>query len=96
MAAQVPEYAVHAALTALLLLSGKWAMAALNLPVLAFNARTLAMGQHTTDVTEIFRQLPRERRLRMFKLAAYMASFVFIVYRWAGVNLYKNKVLSTI
>ena len=80
-AVQVPEYAVHAALTLLLLLCGKWGVAALNLPVLAFNGRTLLMGQHTTDVTEIFRQLPRERRIRMFKLAAYMVSFIYIVYR---------------
>lgn len=80
---QVPEYAIQAALTAVLLLSGKWIMAAVNIPVLAFNIHSLVRGQHKTDVTEIFRQLPRERRIRMYKLAAYMVSFIFIIYRCA-------------
>ncbi len=43
--------------------------------VLSFDA------QHVVDVTEIFRELPREKKLRMIKLALYVFIFVVVIYK---------------
>ena len=79
--AQVPEYGIQAALVLAMLLSRRWVVLCIELPVLAYHVRTFALDNYKTDVTEIFRQLPRERRKRIVKLAIYMGGFVFIVYK---------------
>ena len=78
---QMPEYGIQAALVLAMLLSGRWVVLCFHLPVLAYHVRTFALNDYKTDVTEIFRQLPRERRKRIIKLAVYMGGFVFIVYK---------------
>ena len=42
---QLPEYACQAALTALLLLSGRWAYGGLHALVLAYHVRQVGIGQ---------------------------------------------------
>ena len=81
--AQMPEYGIQAALVLTMLLSRRWVVLLIHLPVLAYHVRTFALDAYKTDVTEIFRQLPRERRIRIIKLAIYMGGFVFIVYKCA-------------
>jgi len=80
---QIPEYGIQAALVLVMLLSRRWVVLLIHLPVLAYHVRTFALDAYKTDVTEIFRQLPRERRIRIIKLAIYMGGFVFIVYKCA-------------
>jgi hypothetical protein len=84
---QVPEYGIQAALVLAMLLSRKWVVLCIELPVLAYHVRTFALNDYKTDVTEIFRQLPRERRKRIIKLAIYMGGFVFIVYKCDSAGL---------
>ena len=79
----MPEYGIQAALVLVMLLSRRWVVLLIHLPVLAYHVRTFALDAYKTDVTEIFRQLPRERRIRIIKLAIYMGGFVFIVYKCA-------------
>lgn len=38
-------------------------------------------AQHVVDVTEIFRELPREKKLHMIKLALYVFIFVVVIYK---------------
>ena len=79
--AQLPEYGIQAALVLIMLLSRRWVVLLIHLPILAYHVRTFALNAYKTDVTEIFRQLPRERRIRIIKLGIYMGGFVFIVYK---------------
>ena len=39
------------------------------------------MGDATVDVTEVFKQAPAEKRRRAWRLAAYLVSFVYVIYR---------------
>ena len=43
--------------------------------------RTWQRGEAVVDVTEIFKQAPVEKRRRAWRLALYLLSFVFIIYR---------------
>ena len=84
--AQIPEYGIQAALVLIMLLSRRWVVLLIHLPILAYHVRTFALDAYKTDVTEIFRQLPRERRIRIIKLGIYMGGFVFIVYKCVPVT----------
>jgi hypothetical protein len=81
---QMPEYIAQAVITAMLLLTGKWvsglAMAALT----AWNVRTYLREEHRVDVTEVFRQIPREKNIRIAKLVFYLLGFVYFIYRRAA------------
>lgn len=78
---QVPEYATQSATAVLLLLSRAW------IPALAHGALSLKLwrgyraGDATVDVTEVFKQAPAEKRRRAWRLAAYLVSFVYVIYR---------------
>mmetsp|Transcript_41687 Transcript_41687/g.98906 ORF Transcript_41687/g.98906 Transcript_41687/m.98906 type:complete len:121 (-) Transcript_41687:616-978(-) len=60
----VPEYLVQALLSCLLLLSGKWFTGLVQLAVLGFHLRSYFRNEHFADVTEIFKQLPLQKKHR--------------------------------
>ena len=78
---QVPEYATQSATAALFLLARAW------VPALAHGALSFKLwrgyrsGDATVDVTEVFKQAPAEKRRRAWRLAAYLVSFVYVIYR---------------
>lgn len=43
--------------------------------------RGYRIGDATVDVTEVFKQAPSEKRRRAWRLAAYLVSFVYVIYR---------------
>ena len=78
---QVPEYVTQSATAALFLLARAW------VPALAHGALSFKLwrgyrsGDATVDVTEVFKQAPAEKRRRAWRLAAYLVSFVYVIYR---------------
>lgn len=77
----VPEFAGHAGLTVLLLFTGHWIMFLLNLPLLVYHARHYSRNTHLMDVTEIFKDLEAEKRLRLIKLGFYLSLFIVVIFR---------------
>ncbi|RKO99386.1 hypothetical protein CXG81DRAFT_30219 [Caulochytrium protostelioides] len=76
-----PEMAGHAFLTLLLLLNGSWWAFLLNAPLLAYHIQKVAKQRHMYDATEIFRTAPENKRECFMKLAFYLLSFFYYLYR---------------
>ena len=78
---QPVEYTLNAVLAAFLLVCGKWIAAAIHICISLWNLRTYLQRDHIVDVTEIFRQLPKQKMMRMVKLVIFLFAFVLIIYR---------------
>ncbi|KAK2463154.1 hypothetical protein APHAL10511_004809 [Amanita phalloides] len=77
----LPEYAVHAFLTLLFFLSGQWMAFLINLPLVVFNGYKVFGKAHMYDATEIFRTLPAHKKESFIRLAFYLMSFFYYLYR---------------
>lgn len=64
----LPEFVTQGILCLLHLISGHWFMFLVCLPYLFYNVKLYTGRRHLVDVTEIFNQLPREKKQRIFKL----------------------------
>jgi len=80
---QVPEYIAQGAITVLLLLTGKWVAGLLSLVLTAYHVRAYMKQEHVIDVTEVFRQIPRQKVIRIVKLIIYLVSFVYFIFRYS-------------
>ena len=80
---QPVEYTVNGVLAVFLTISGKWISAAVQIVVCLWNLRMYLQRDHIVDVTEIFRQLPKQKMTRMIKLVIFLFAFVLIIYRYA-------------
>lgn len=83
----MPEYAVQAAISALLLFTGNWALGIIQLALVVYHAKVLGNNKHVADVTEIFRQVAFRRKEYSIKLAFYILSFCWTVYRLIAVGV---------
>ena len=79
---QLPEYALQALLTGLLLLGGKWFALSLHAVMLAYNVRIYMRGDHSIDATDIFHKVGRQKNIRIGKLIFYLASLILLIYRY--------------
>ncbi|KAK9808104.1 hypothetical protein WJX73_006585 [Symbiochloris irregularis] len=77
----VPEFVAQSSFAALLILRFEWIAFPLHTALALWNARQYLKKRHKTDVTEIFRQLPREKNMRIAKLAFYLISFIYCIFR---------------
>ncbi|KAF8806516.1 cornichon [Phlegmacium glaucopus] len=77
----IPEYAAHAFLAFLFLVTGQWMALLWNLPLLAWNANKTMNKAHMYDATEIFRSLPGHQKEAYFKIGFYLLSFFYYLYR---------------
>jgi len=75
------EVAAQAALLGFYLLAGFWLLALLQLPITLFHARCYYRRELMMDVTEAFRELPREKRQRLVKLGYYLLCLLFVILR---------------
>ncbi|KAK3131536.1 hypothetical protein QOZ80_6AG0507740 [Eleusine coracana subsp. coracana] len=66
----MPEFVLQALLSVLFLVSGHWAMFLLSVPMVYYNYTLYQRRQHLVDVTEIFNQLGREKKRRLFKIVS--------------------------
>lgn len=78
----VPESVAHAFLVLLFILSFQWTAFIINAPLLAYNVNKILITKtHTFDATEIFRTLPQHKKESFVKLAFYLLSFFYYLYR---------------
>lgn len=75
------EYAGQAVLTAALLLTGKWLTALLQGAMLLYLLHSYSTRQHLVDATDVFRQLPVQKKRRLIMFGAFLVFFVIITYR---------------
>jgi len=68
-------------MTALLLLTGNWTAVLWNVPLLAYHGWILHRHEHWYDPTEIFPQLTRKKIESFGKLAFFLLSFFYYMYR---------------
>nr|XP_018678492.1 PREDICTED: probable protein cornichon homolog 2 isoform X2 [Musa acuminata subsp. malaccensis] len=66
----VPEFVLQGSLCLLFLLSGHWLMFLFCVPNLYYNFRLYQRRQHLIDVTEVFNQINREKKRRLFKVVS--------------------------
>ncbi|CAD6340409.1 unnamed protein product [Miscanthus lutarioriparius] len=77
----MPEFVLQALLSVLFLLSGHWAMFLLSFPLVYYNYTLYQRRQHLVDVTEIFNQLGREKKRRLFKIVSLIV-LLFLSLFW--------------
>jgi len=77
----MPEFVLQALLSVLFLLSGHWVMFLLSLPLVYYNYTLYQRRQHLVDVTEIFNQLGREKKRRLFKIVSLIV-LLFLSLFW--------------
>eukprot|EP01112_Ceratiomyxa_fruticulosa_P009239 TRINITY_DN2406_c0_g1_i1.p1 TRINITY_DN2406_c0_g1~~TRINITY_DN2406_c0_g1_i1.p1 ORF type:complete len:152 (-),score=2.14 TRINITY_DN2406_c0_g1_i1:23-478(-) len=77
----LPEYILHTTLTIMLLLSGQWVDLLLNLPLLAWNVRSILRG-YKLDATKVFGTLSKNKQEGYVKLGYYVVLFFFFLYRF--------------
>jgi len=77
----MPEFVLQALLSVLFLLSGHWAMFLLSVPMVYYNYTLYQRRQHLVDVTEIFNQLGREKKRRLFKIVS-LVILLFLSLFW--------------
>lgn len=77
----IPEMVTHGVCCALFLLTGHWFMFLLTLPITIYNAMLYSKRRHLIDVTEVFRSIDVEKKLRIAKLAFYLFLFVIVIIR---------------
>ncbi|XP_027108138.1 protein cornichon homolog 4-like [Coffea eugenioides] len=64
----LPEFITQGVLCFLHLVTGHWMMFLLCLPYLYYDFKLYTERRHLVDVTEIFNQLPWEKKIRLYKL----------------------------
>ncbi|KAG8367924.1 hypothetical protein BUALT_Bualt16G0123300 [Buddleja alternifolia] len=84
----VPEYLLHGAFCILFLVTGHWFMFLLSLPPAYYNLKQYLSNQHRIDVTEVFRVLNFEKKVRIIKLAFYIVFFAIVFTRLALTTIY--------
>ncbi|XP_009607364.1 protein cornichon homolog 4-like [Nicotiana tomentosiformis] len=78
--AVVPEFVLHGVLCFLHLVTGHWLMFLICLPYLYYNIKVYADCSHLVDVTEIFNQLPWEKKIRLYKLGYLVILLAFSIF----------------
>ncbi|KAG2444850.1 hypothetical protein HXX76_001591 [Chlamydomonas incerta] len=76
------EYATQVVLVAVLLLGGKWFLAGLQAAMLVYLLHSWHVKQHTVDATDVFRQLPVQKKRRLIMFGSFLLFFVIITYRF--------------
>ncbi|CAA0842813.1 Protein cornichon homolog 1 [Striga hermonthica] len=79
----VLEYLLQGAFSILFLVTGHWIMFLLSLPPAYYNLKKYLARQHLIDVTEVFRVLNDEKKVRIVKLIFYIIFFVLTITRLA-------------
>lgn len=83
---QLPEYIAQGALAVLLLMGGKWIFGGFQMGLAAYHFRLFIKDDAYVDVTEIFKQLPWEKKVRIIKFVVYLIFFIYCVYRQVWVH----------
>ncbi|XP_024996299.1 protein cornichon homolog 4-like [Cynara cardunculus var. scolymus] len=77
----LPEFITQGVLCCLHLITLHWIMFLLCLPYLCYNVNLYIHGHHLVYATEVFSELSREKKQRIFKLV-YLAFLLFFSIFW--------------
>lgn len=77
--------AVHAFVTAMLLLMFRMHLLIFNLPLLAYNIIKYREGRFMLEPTDVFRQVPQRKKITFIKLAFYLLSFFIYLFTMASI-----------
>lgn len=84
----LPEYMAHLALTSVFLLSFNFRAVLWNAPLVAWHYARYSERRHWHDPTEIYRKVREHKQEAFVKLAFFLLSFGYYMYRmtWALVD----------
>ena len=82
IALQILEYVAQCIIVVTLLLAGKWFCGALHIGMLAYMVHSLVKRQHVVDATDVFKQLPAQKKKRFIMFGFFLATLVIVMYRW--------------
>ncbi|KAG2246063.1 hypothetical protein Bca52824_085691 [Brassica carinata] len=77
----LPEFILQGSLCLLFLLTWHWFFFLVSLPVTCYHAMLYNKRRHLIDVTEVFRGIDFEKKLRFTKLGFYISLFILVVFR---------------
>ncbi|WZY73879.1 hypothetical protein YC2023_006119 [Brassica napus] len=77
----LPEFLLQGSLCLLFLLTWHWFFFLVSLPVTCYHAMLYNKRRHLIDVTEVFRGIDFEKKLRFTKLGFYISLFILVVFR---------------
>ncbi|PKI83425.1 hypothetical protein MVES_002342 [Malassezia vespertilionis] len=77
----LPEMGAQAFLSVLFLFTGQWFALLINVPLVAYNANKVINNNYLLDATEIFRTLMNHKKESLVKLAFYLLTFFYYLYR---------------
>ncbi|KAH6574397.1 hypothetical protein BASA50_003786 [Batrachochytrium salamandrivorans] len=77
----IPEHLAHAVLWVLFLITGNWVAMLINTPLLVWHAYQISNNRHMYDATEIFRTIGAHKLESFLKLAFYLVTFFYYLYR---------------
>ncbi|KAM7264279.1 hypothetical protein ACFE04_001962 [Oxalis oulophora] len=89
----MPEFYLQGAFCAYFLVKGHWFLFLFALPVACYHARLISKRKHLLDVTEVFRNIKFEKRLRMVKMGFYLLPFFIIIIKEEKLELAGTDVL---
>ncbi|XP_065854866.1 protein cornichon homolog 1 isoform X2 [Euphorbia lathyris] len=77
----LPEFILQGVICILFLLTGHWLMFLFAAPLTCYHVMLFMKREHLIDVTEVFRNLNFEKKLRMIKLGIYLIFFSILIFR---------------
>ncbi|XP_021282544.1 protein cornichon homolog 1 isoform X1 [Herrania umbratica] len=84
----VPEFLLQGLLCALFLLTWHWFMFLLFLPLTAYHLMLYLNRKHLIDVTEVFRDIDKEKKYRYVKLGIYLVLFTLVLFRILAASIF--------
>nr|GMD41724.1 protein cornichon homolog 1 isoform X2 [Ipomoea batatas]GMD46399.1 protein cornichon homolog 1 isoform X2 [Ipomoea batatas]GMD47933.1 protein cornichon homolog 1 isoform X2 [Ipomoea batatas] len=75
------EYVLQGVFCILFLVTGHWFLFLLTVLPTYYNVKKFLSRQHLIDVTEVFRAIDFEKKLRIAKLAFYLIFFIVVIVR---------------
>ncbi|KAK4803124.1 hypothetical protein SAY86_001327 [Trapa natans] len=79
----LPEFVSQGALCLLYLLTGQWVIFFVSLPYLCCNIRSYRRRGYLVDITEIYKDLPKEKARRLIKLYYLIFLMIFSIFWYA-------------
>ncbi|GAV63919.1 Cornichon domain-containing protein [Cephalotus follicularis] len=77
----VREFILQQILCASFLVTGHWFFFLLTVPVTCYHVMMFMKQRYLIDVTEVFRVLEAEKKMRMIKMAFYLTTLLIILFR---------------
>nr|GLL36566.1 protein cornichon homolog 1 isoform X1 [Ipomoea trifida]GMD44657.1 protein cornichon homolog 1 isoform X1 [Ipomoea batatas] len=84
------EYVLQGVFCILFLVTGHWFLFLLTVLPTYYNVKKFLSRQHLIDVTEVFRAIDFEKKLRIAKLAFYLIFFIVVIVRFSNAGAFST------